>query len=322
VTTAEEAQLASLEKVGRAMGLDIDEFVLPESRDVVAYRHRIHCLDWGTAGLPPIVFAHGQGLTAHTWDLVCLSLRRERHCLAVDLRGHGDSEWSPVMDYSIEAHARDIAGVVEAVTREPVVLVGMSLGGAASLRYAADHGDRLQALVIVDIGPPVEGVPGLSGEVRRSLGIGSPGEMDSVEDFVEEAVRMNPRRDRETLRVSLLNNLRRTPEGRWTWKYDRRHHERMAAEAEKAAADGGSSPPKRPNPFGTLWDAVGGIARPTLVVRGADSPILSPASAEAFVARLPNGRWVEVAGAGHNVQGDNPRLFVAAVREFLASVGA
>ena len=72
---------------------------------------RFHYLDWGIKGLPPVVFLHGGGLNAHTWDIVCAALRRERHCLALDQRGHGESEWSPEMDYATESHAGDLERV-------------------------------------------------------------------------------------------------------------------------------------------------------------------------------------------------------------------
>src|SRR5262245_32909646 len=81
---------------------------LPSSHHLVVGGLRLHYLDWGTAGRPPIVFLHGGALTAHTWDVVCLALRSEYRCLALDQRGHGDSEWSPVMDYGADAHRDDL----------------------------------------------------------------------------------------------------------------------------------------------------------------------------------------------------------------------
>src|SRR5919108_6028446 len=84
------------------------EVVLPQSREFHLGRMRFHYLDWGNRHLPTIVFLHGGGLNAHTWDLVCLALRGDYHCLALDQRGHGDSEWSPVGDYSLPSQVRDI----------------------------------------------------------------------------------------------------------------------------------------------------------------------------------------------------------------------
>ena len=71
---------------------------------------RFHYLDWGTAGRHPILFLHGGGLNAHTWDVVCLMLRRDYHCFALDQRGHGDSEWEPTSDYSHDSQVGDVEG--------------------------------------------------------------------------------------------------------------------------------------------------------------------------------------------------------------------
>jgi hypothetical protein len=142
-----------LTRAAAKAGLSLPELTLPERHDVVLRRMRFHYLDWGTRGRPPILFLHGGGLNAHTWDLVCLGLRRERHCLALDQRGHGDSEWSPEMDYSTESHVGDLEAFVDRLGLDRFVLVGMSLGGANGLAWAGHHSRRLAGLVLVDVGP-------------------------------------------------------------------------------------------------------------------------------------------------------------------------
>lgn len=333
MTAPAELQLASLEKFGKAIGMDVPEYVVPSSRHIVAGNHRVHVLDWGTEGKPHVVFLHGMGLTAHTWSMVCLALRQDYHCHAVDLRGHGESEWSPVLDYGAEAHARDVAGVVDAVSPDgPVVLVGMSLGGITALTYAVDHVERLRGLVIVDIAPPVDTEERPKGPEARPIQAQAEGPSlaDTVDEFIDHALVMNPRRDRETLRVSMLNNLRQTPEGKWTWKNDRRPYERMlammkeaaeAAEAAKAEGDTTTpTTPNMPNPFSALAEKLATMTVPVRLVRGGDSMVVSSAAAEAFAAQLPTATLVEVPKAGHTVQGDNPPGFVEAVRPFLDSL--
>src|SRR4051794_31152425 len=103
---AQVEALAHLRLAVRIAGLEVDELVLPTEHDVVVGGLRLHYLDWGSARRPPLLFLHGGCLTAHTWDLVCLALRKQFHCLALDLRGHGDSEWSPTVDYGPDAHSR------------------------------------------------------------------------------------------------------------------------------------------------------------------------------------------------------------------------
>jgi esterase len=287
-------------------GVDAPELVLPRDRTLSLNGLRFHYLDWGTDGRPPAVFLHGAGLTAHTWDLVCLALRPRLHCLALDARGHGDTDWAPDGVYDRADHVADVEALVEALRLERFLLVGMSVGGGTALAYAGRHHDKLAALVIVDTGPNA----GRSTGARRIRDfMAGPAELDSVEDFVARAMEFNPARDPRLLRRSLLYNLRRLPDGRWTWKYDRR---RIAPpptagdmEARRAA----------------LWDSVRRIRCPTLVVRGARSDTFTDEDAEELAAALPDGRWCRVEDAGHTVQGDNPRGLVEALRPFLEEMG-
>src|SRR5215831_10648717 len=147
------------EHLARAAGLarvEYPELAVPESRHCVAGRTRLHYLDWGTAGRPPALFLHGGCLTAHTWDLVCLALRGERHCLALDQRGHGDSEWSPEADYRFEAHQHDLRAWISGLGCQRPVLVGQSLGAINALQYARVHGRELAGIVLVDVAPGVQ----------------------------------------------------------------------------------------------------------------------------------------------------------------------
>src|SRR5262245_36159761 len=119
-------ELAHLRLAAELSGLDVESVALPASHHVVLGGMRLHYLDWGSHGRPPILFLHGGALNAHTWDVVCLGLRQRYRCLALDQRGHGDSEWSPVMDYGPEAHVRDIAGLVAHLELGRFLLVGQS----------------------------------------------------------------------------------------------------------------------------------------------------------------------------------------------------
>ena len=294
---------AHLELAAATAGVDLPEVVLPEAHDLLLRRMRFHYLDWGTPGFPPVVFLHGGGLNAHTWDLVCAALRRERHCVALDQRGHGESEWSPVMDYSTESHVGDLEAYVEALGLEQFVLVGMSLGGVNALAWAGQHSRRLAGLVLIDVGPEVrwDGVR----KIQAFTSDATP--LDGIEQFVERALRFNPRRNRELLRRSLLHNLRPMPDGRWMWKYDQRH---------RGAVDPGAYARRR----ALLWSAVETVECPALIVRGGESDVFHDEDAERLAARFRRGRWVRIPGAGHTVQGDNPKDLVAELRRFLAGV--
>ena len=287
-------------------GITLPDLELPDSHHVILRGMRFHYLDWGTRGRPPMLFLHGGGLNVHTWDLVCAALKPERHCFALDQRGHGDSEWSPVMDYATESHAEDLDAFVSHRGLDRFVLVGMSLGGANALAWAGRHSDRLAALVLVDVGPEVR-----QAGVRKIAAFTSEATpLDSVEDFIAKALAFNPRRDATLLRRSLLHNLRRMPDGKWMWKYDQRHRGR--------AMDPAAAARRRE----LLWSAVSKVSCPTLVVRGAESDVFHDEDAERLAGALPDGRWVKIANAGHTVQGDNPAGLLVAVRQFLRDVAA
>ena len=285
-------------------GLTFPELVLPAAHDVVLRRMRFHYLDWGTTGRPPIVFLHGGGLNAHTWDLVCLGLRRERHCFALDQRGHGDSEWSPEMDYTTESQVGDLEAFVDRLGLTRFVLVGMSLGGVNAMAWAGRHSERLAGLVIVDVGPEIR----MAGVQKIAAFTSEQKLLDSIDEVIERALAFNPRRDPRLLRLSLRHNLRQTPKGQWMWKYDQRH---------RGKAEPGAYERRRE----LLWGAVAKISCPTLVVRGAQSDVFHDEDAERLTAALPRGRWVRVENAGHTVQGDNPAGLLTELRGFLGELG-
>src|SRR5262245_11975513 len=291
---------AHLELSSATAGINLADLTLPDSHHILLRQMRFHYLDWGIAGLPPVVFLHGGGLNAHTWDLVCAALRTERHCVALDQRGHGESEWSPPMDYSTESHVGDLEAFVDALGLERFVLVGMSLGGVNALAWAGRHSARLAGLVLVDVGPEIrfDGVR----KIQAFTAEATP--LDSVEQFVERALAFNPRRNRDLLRRSLLHNLRPTPDGRLMWKYDQRHRGKVDPAAYARRRE-------------LLWSAVDRVECPTLVVRGAQSDVFHDEDAAQLAGRLRRGRWVRIEDAGHTVQGDNPADLLVSLRSFL-----
>ncbi len=282
-------------------GFGSPEIVLPQDHEVHVGKMRLHYLDWGITGKPPMVLLHGGALNAHTWDLVCLALREDFHCIALDQRGHGDSDWAHDDDYSIAAQLADTKGFVDKVGLDKFILVGMSLGAINALAFAIAHPERLDALVIIDAGPEVRR-PGTS---RIRDFVNDVQDAVSVEAIIEKAMKFNPRRDPDILRRSLMHNLRQQADGSWKWKYDRRRFQRLDHEAHRAER-------------AALADGLARIACPTLVVRGGESDVFHEEDAARLAERLPDGRHVTVPRAGHTVQGDNPKDLVAELRRFLA----
>ena len=278
-----------------------DAVRLPDDHQVIVGALRLHYLDWGGSGTP-ILFLHGGGLNAHTWDCVAVMLRERYRCIALDQRGHGDSEWSPVVDYRFAAHVADIEGFIGSMGLERPILVGQSMGGLNSITYATRHSDQMRGMVIVDVAPEVS-----SSAAERIRAFTSTPELDSPEAFLELAVKFNPLRDPAVLRRSLYYNLRETPSGKWTFKHDQRRRSDDTSSFTEARV--------------RLASELSSIRSPTLVVRGALSDVLTDASAEKFARSLPNGRWVRVEKSGHNVQGDNPRALLDAMLAFFREAG-
>jgi pimeloyl-ACP methyl ester carboxylesterase len=295
-------QIEMLRKAIEIASLDASEIVLPQDHQIIIGAARFHYLDWGGNG-HPILFLHGGGLNAHTWDVVALMLRNRYRCIALDQRGHGDSEWSPSIDYGVDTQVRDVEGFVEALKLDHPVLVGQSMGGLNSMGYAVRHSDRMKGLVVVDVGPEIN-----AGGVQRIREFASTPELDSPDAFLDRAVQFNPLRDPAVLRRSLFYNLRQLPSGKWALKHDQR---RSSEEASRIS----TSQRER------LAGEVVKIACPTLIVRGALSEVLTDAAAERFAKSLKKARWVRIEKAGHNVQGDNPRGLLDAMRPFLQEIG-
>jgi pimeloyl-ACP methyl ester carboxylesterase len=289
-----------LQSTSARAGFNFGAVVLPSERHVVVNDLRFRYLDWGTEGKPPILFLHGGALTAHTWDLCCLALRDDFHCLALDQRGHGDSDWAPDLNYSIAAQREDIKGFAEASGLDRFVLVGMSMGAINGLAYAIAYPETLSALVLIDAGPNVRR-PG-SRRIRDFVNGGT--EPETLEAIIARALEFNPRRDPVILRRSLMHNLRRQEDGNWVWKYDRRRFQAMGRDRHAAERQ-------------RLAEGLAHVTCPTLVVRGGESDVFHDEDAERLAAGLPDGRWLKIPKAGHTVQGDNPKDLVAALREFL-----
>lgn len=273
----------------------------PEDRRVRIGPISLHYLDWGTAGKPPMLLLHGGSQTAHSWDEFARAMCDRYHIVAPDQRGHGDSDWAPDKDYSRAAFLGDLERLIAHLGWDRFILMGLSMGGMNAITYAGTHPDRVERLVIVDVGPEI--LPKGVEAIRRFVSAG-PDEIDSFDEYVAMAHRFNPRRSIENLRDRLGHNLRQQPNGKWSWKFD------------KVFRD----PDRLPRPdSAALWDLVGRIRAPSLVVRGEQSDVLDPGIADRMAGILPHGSVVTIPGAGHSVMGDNPPAFREAVEHFLAA---
>ncbi len=294
--------LTGLYQAARRQGVPFGTEAAPAGGSVDSGGLRLHYADWGAPASPSVLLLHGFAQSGRSFDFVSLALCDRFRVVALDLRGHGDSDWSPSADYRRSSHVADVEAVIEELGLAPVAIVGLSLGGTIGYLLAASRPQLVRALVIVDIAPRVEpaGASRVRGfvEGRDSFG--------SLEEMVSSVRAFRPGRTDEQLLGSVLRNARRQEDGTYTWKYDsamRRPEARPKAGPEEEAL---------------LWDALKAIGCPTLVVRGADSDIVSTASMTEMIRSIPNARGVEVPSAGHLVPGDNPAGFIEVIGPFLS----
>jgi esterase len=276
----------------------------PTDRFVHANNLKFHYLDWGSPGKPPLALLHGMGQTCHTWDFFSAAMSQHFHVLAFDQRGHGDTDWASDRDYSRMAMVGDVAAFTQALGLGRFFLAGMSMGGMNSLCFAAEHPQSVEALVVVDIGPRIEkeGVRHIRDFMSNHR------EFTDLDEAAAVIHRFNPRRPLESIRnFTCVYNLKKLPNGKWTWKYD------------TYFSDGHRAPDARMHD--QLAEAARRIRCPTLLVKGAESDVFSLEGARELQQLVPDSQFSLVAKAGHSVMGDNPSGFEAAVRDFYRSKG-
>jgi esterase len=263
---------------------------------------RFHYLEWGAASAPPVVVLHGITGHARTWDDEARLLAERRRVLVLDQRGHGDSDPAPDGDYGDDALLGDLAAFADALDLRRFALLALSLGGRVAINYAGRHPARVERLVVVDIGPEI--AP--AGRLRvGALMAAAPEHFESIEAVVAHMRANSPLYTEAMLRHRAQHAVRPLPGGGFTWKYDRALRDAIRQGRLRVPAD--------------LWPQWRAIACPTLLVRGAESDVLSDETAKRMVDELPAARLVVVAGAGHTVPGDQPAAFQSLLREFLMS---
>ena len=273
-------------------GIRYRDASLPDARRIVARDGKTFAyLDWRGQG-EAALFLHGGALTAHSWDLVCLGLRDQWRCLALDMRGHGESDWAT--EYRTETAVDDIATLLARHDIERIHLVGNSLGGMIAAHYAAAHPGQIASLTLVDVGPKVnfDATQKIRDYIERTDGV------ESIAAAIEIGMNINPLIDRDALEYRLRHAMHVGDDGRLYWRQDRH----------------------RMHDFQYFLGKVDEIARlapaitaPVLIVRGARSRVFSDAAAAQCASLFRRGEWRRIEDSGHNIQETNPVGLIAAL---------
>src|ERR1700733_14578541 len=277
----------------------------PTSRIYFSQRLRLHYVDWGNPGAPPLLLVHGGRDHCRNWDWVAPALRHDWHIFAPDLRGHGDSQWSPDGSYSLAAYIYDLAQLIHQQELAPVTIVAHSLGSMITLRYTGIYPENVKKLVAIEglgIAPRtmverakqpiadrmrhwVEEQRGLSGRLPRRYA--------SIDEALKQMQEANRFLSPEQARHLTQHGVNQNEDGTYSWKFD--NYVRVWPPYDMTREE-----------IAELWSR---IACPTLLVYGKESWAKNPAE-DGRAACFRDARVLGVEAAGHWVHHDRLELFL------------
>ena len=266
---------------------------------------------YGDPQKPAVLLLHGGGQTRHSWGDTAQQIAAAGwYALALDARGHGDSDWSAQGQYQIEYLANDLRSVIRQVGGRPA-LVGASMGGITSLVVAGESSEHLSsAVVLVDIAPKAEqrGIERIFAFMSANAESG----FSSLDEAAEAVATYLPHRPKPTDYRRLEKNLRQRADGRWYWHWD--------PAMLRLWKENAKQPDYQTKAETRLYAAAQQLNVPTLIVRGGISDVVSERVMVEFLDAVPHVRSVTVSDAGHMVAGDSNHAFSNAVIEFLNEV--
>ena len=261
---------------------------------------------WGSNNQELVILLHGGGQTRHAWGDTGKKLAEAGyHSVALDLRGHGDSEWHADGDYSIRAYKDDLVSIINEIGK-PARLVGASLGGMASLVLAGDeiNSDLCTALIMVDIG--IYPDPVGSDRIVSFMLSGEKG-FDSLENVAKSISNYLPHRKKPKDLEGLKKNLRLKSDGRYYWHWDPRFIRRRPGSRDRRY-------------FDLQLKAAEKVTIPTLLIRGALSDVVTMEDVDYFLSVISHAKFVEIENAAHIIAGDRNDIFAEEAIKFLKSL--
>ncbi len=279
-----------------------DDTAATEATDVYldANGLRHHLIARGEPGKPVVMMLHGLAQQAHSFDVAAEALAERFQVFCLDVRGRGESEWGPAEEYGTDFYVADLEAVRAALGISQMALVGTSMGGLISLYYTARFPQHVTRIVLNDVGPEIS-PEGLQ-RIMSYVGQAPEGFADKkavIEYFRENYAPVVAGRSDDQVWEYARWSVRKSDSGMLTWKMDPMIRRFLGAQPELQP-----------------WDALKAVSCPVLIVRGAESDVLSSATAEQMVATLPAAEIVEVPGVGHAPLLDEPEA-AAALDRFL-----
>ncbi len=273
--------------------------------------------EWGDEGRPGVLMLHGAGQNRHAWKNTASALADDGwFVVTVDARGHGDSDWSPEANYDFTHTGADVMRLLDRFT-EPPVVIGASMGGMSALAAQDLYGDGplYRAVVLVDIAPNFA----LDGAMRIvNWMAGNPDGFASLEDASDAMAAYNPNRPRPSDLSGLTKVLRQTDDGRWHWRWDPNY---IMSKPGFGDGDDATMRARIAESSDRMMDGARKVQVPILLVRGGKSDLVTAESAQGFMEAIPGTEYVDVAGTGHMVAGDDNDAFTSAVTDFLERMG-
>ena len=282
----------------------------PTSHTFFSQRLRLHYVDWGNADRPPLLMIHGGRDHCRNWDWTAAAFQDDWHVIAPDLRGHGDSQWSPDGSYTMAGYIYDLAQLVHQQQLAPVTIVAHSLGGNIALRYAGIYPEAVARLAVIEgLGPswaaeraarPIADRMDEWIREQRALAGRLPRRYASIEDAFKRMQEENPHLTAEQARHLTVHGVNQNEDGTYSWKFD--NYVRAWPPYDMRLAD-----------VHALWAR---IACPTLLLYGKESRFGHPADG-GRAAHFRQATVVGIDGAGHWLHHDRLDHFLRVVRDFL-----